>query len=86
MNNLNRRKFLKDAAKAGAAGGLWPALIQKVMAVEASYKTGTIKDVQHIVIPRPGNGCGLINGRASENLKEEEVYWGAIDTPLFLNP
>ncbi len=50
MKNLNRRKFLKAAAKAGAAGALWPALIQKAMAVEASYKTGTIKDVQHIVI------------------------------------
>src|SRR5690606_27919124 len=50
MATVNRRKFLKTAAKAGAAGALWPALIQKALAVKANSKTGTIKDVQHVVI------------------------------------
>lgn len=47
MSTVNRRKFLKTAATAGA---LWPALIQKALAVQAHRKTGTISDVQHIVI------------------------------------
>ena len=50
MATVNRRKFLKTAAKAGAAGALWPTLIQKALAVKANSKTGTIKDVQHVVI------------------------------------
>ncbi|ODS73337.1 MAG: phospholipase C, phosphocholine-specific [Cytophagaceae bacterium SCN 52-12] len=50
MQNLDRRKFIKTAAKAGLANALWPALIKKALAVEASSKTGTIRDVRHIVI------------------------------------
>ncbi len=50
MQNLDRRKFIKVAAKAGLANALWPALIKKATAVAAYNKTGTIKDVQHIVI------------------------------------
>lgn len=50
MQNLNRRKFIKAAAKAGLTTALWPALIKKALAVEAYNKAGTIKDVQHIVI------------------------------------
>src|SRR5690606_25689382 len=47
MQNFNRRDFLKTAA---AAGALWPALIEKAMAVRANSATGSIRDVQHIVI------------------------------------
>lgn len=50
MENLDRRKFIKTAAKAGLANALWPALIKKALAVEAHRNTGTIKDVRHIVI------------------------------------
>lgn len=50
MQNLDRRKFIKTAAKAGLTTALWPALIEKATAVAAYNKTGTIKDVQHIVI------------------------------------
>ncbi|GAA4438766.1 phospholipase C, phosphocholine-specific [Ravibacter arvi] len=47
MQNFNRRDFLKTAA---AAGALWPALIEKAMAVRANSATGSIRDVQHIVV------------------------------------
>lgn len=50
MQNLNRRKFIKAATKAGLTTALWPALIKKALAVEAHRSTGTIKDVRHIVI------------------------------------
>ncbi|MBA4353857.1 MAG: phospholipase C, phosphocholine-specific, partial [Novosphingobium sp.] len=48
MSNT-RRDFLKTAALAGAAGSL-PASIARALAVPASRRSGTIKDVRHIVI------------------------------------
>jgi phospholipase C len=49
----NRRRFLSLAAAstgALAAGTLLPASILRALAIPASSKTGTIKDVEHVVI------------------------------------
>lgn len=48
MSNT-RRDFLKTAAVAGTAGSL-PASIGRALAVPANRRSGTIKDVRHIVI------------------------------------
>ena len=53
MTDKNRRQFLKSAAAtaSGAAGlGLMPSSIGAALAAQAAMVTGTIKDVQHIVI------------------------------------
>ena len=53
MTDQNRRDFLRLAAQstAAAAGlGLFPAGIRKALALPANNATGTIQDVQHIVI------------------------------------
>ena len=53
MTNKNRRQFLKSAAvtASGAAGlGLMPPSIAAALAASAATVTGTIKDVQHVVI------------------------------------
>lgn len=50
---LNRRNFLRSAATATgsvAALSLFPPAIQRALAIQANNKTGTIKDVEHIVI------------------------------------
>jgi phospholipase C len=50
---LNRRNFLRSAATATgsvAALSLFPPAIQRALAIQANSKTGTIKDVEHIVI------------------------------------
>jgi phospholipase C len=49
----SRREFLRLATtSAGAAAGLalLPASIRKALAIPATTTTGTIKDVQHVVI------------------------------------
>jgi phospholipase C len=48
----NRRGFLKNIALAGAAGGIaaLPPVIRQALAIPASGKTGTIRDVEHVVI------------------------------------
>lgn len=52
MSASNRRKFLQLAGTAvGTAGlGAWPGALQRAWAIEPNRKTGTIRDVEHIVI------------------------------------
>lgn len=52
MVSNSRRKFMTLAGGAiGAAGlGLWPDVLRRAWAVESNRKTGTIRDVEHIVI------------------------------------
>jgi len=45
----DRRKFLKTIALAGAASGL-PTSIRQALAIAPNSKTGTIRDVEHVVI------------------------------------
>ena len=47
---IDRRKFIRISSQVGLGSLMWPALIEKALAVEANYKTGTIKDVKNIVI------------------------------------
>ena len=49
----NRRDFLRTgAALAGAAGalGLFPAAIRRALAIEPDRRSGTLRDVEHIVV------------------------------------
>ena len=49
----SRRDFLRLSAQAGAAVGLagaFPAAIRNALAIPAAARTGTIKDVKHVVI------------------------------------
>src|SRR5579862_5434669 len=46
----NRRQFLRLTARSGAALGLLPASIARALAIAASSRTGTIRDVEHVVI------------------------------------
>jgi phospholipase C len=53
MKNSSRRDFLRKSAGAlGAASALTvlPASIQRALAVQAAVKTGTIQDIEHVVI------------------------------------
>ena len=45
----DRRSFLRSAA-VGAAAGLLPPALAKAMAIPARHRTGTIMDVEHVVI------------------------------------
>ncbi|MHA4843119.1 phosphocholine-specific phospholipase C [Flavitalea antarctica] len=47
---INRRKFIGITSKIGVGSLLWPALIEKALAVEADSPTRSINDVKHIVI------------------------------------
>lgn len=52
MSN-DRRSFLKSAfggVAAGAALNLLPATVRRAMAIPANNATGTIMDVEHVVI------------------------------------
>jgi phospholipase C len=49
MKNYERRKFLQ-AMGAGAAATALPGSIGKALAIPAHYRTGTIADVEHIII------------------------------------
>jgi phospholipase C len=49
MSPTNRRDFLKMSATAAAAG-LVPNAIRRALALPASSRTGTIQDVEHVVI------------------------------------
>ncbi len=49
MTTLNRRNFLR-AATAGAALAPFPAAIQRALAIPANNVTGTINDVEHVII------------------------------------
>ncbi|AZY48581.1 phospholipase C, phosphocholine-specific [Bordetella avium] len=46
----NRRDFLRDTAVAGAALTLLPAVIRRALAIEPRRRSGTLEDVEHIVI------------------------------------
>jgi phospholipase C len=45
-----RRDFLRFAAAAAAGTGILPPAIQRALAIPAARRTGTIKDVEHVVI------------------------------------
>lgn len=49
MTSMDRRDFLRAAA-AGAALSMTSPAIQRALAIPADNTTGTIEDVQHIVI------------------------------------
>nr|WP_315425634.1 phospholipase C, phosphocholine-specific [uncultured Albidiferax sp.] len=67
---LNRRNFLRTAATAAgssAALAMFPPAIQKALAIQANNATGTIKDVEHIVVLTQENRSfdhyfGALNG------------------------
>jgi len=50
MNETSRRRFLKMAAGTGTAMALLPGLIERAMAIPANNATGTIMDIEHIVV------------------------------------
>jgi phospholipase C len=66
----DRRAFLRTAAgglTASAAMGLLPATVRKAMAIPARHRTGTIMDVEHVVIFMQENRAfdhyfGALNG------------------------
>jgi phospholipase C len=47
MTDADRREFLKHAA---LALGAWPALIESALAIPADRRSGSIMDVEHVVI------------------------------------
>ncbi len=49
MNEMDRRAFIK-ALGAGAGVAMLPASIQRALAIPAHNATGTIRDVEHVVI------------------------------------
>ncbi|MEX3910069.1 twin-arginine translocation signal domain-containing protein, partial [Paraburkholderia sp. BR14319] len=49
MTSMDRRDFLRAAA-AGATLSLASPAIQRALAIPANNATGTIEDVQHIVV------------------------------------
>lgn len=66
MNSSNRRDLLKWAGGAGL-GSLWPSLIDRALAIPAARRTGTIRDVRHIVVHMQENRSfdhylGMLNG------------------------
>ncbi len=66
MNRTTRRHFLR-AAGAGAVGSMLPNLIERALAIPANQRTGSIRDVEHIVIHMQENRSfdhylGMLNG------------------------
>ncbi|MGH8796294.1 MAG: phosphocholine-specific phospholipase C [Caldimonas sp.] len=51
MTRQNRRQFLRSAASAASAAGLYafPPAIAQALAIAADRRTGTLQDVEHIV-------------------------------------
>ncbi|MFX1767466.1 alkaline phosphatase family protein [Paraburkholderia sp. A1RI-2L] len=49
MTSKDRRRFLRSAT-ASAMLSLFPQAIRRALAIPASNTTGTIRDVQHVVI------------------------------------
>ncbi|ALX16628.1 phospholipase C, phosphocholine-specific [Burkholderia cepacia JBK9] len=49
MTSIDRRSFLRAAA-AGTAFSMFPPAIRRALAIPANNQTGTINDVQHVVI------------------------------------
>ncbi|WP_226018133.1 phosphocholine-specific phospholipase C [Novosphingobium sp. FKTRR1] len=66
MDSHGRRQFLKLGV-GSAALGAWPGLIDRALAIAPSGKTGTIMDVEHVVIHMQENRSfdhyfGMLNG------------------------
>ncbi|WP_084581856.1 phosphocholine-specific phospholipase C [Sphingomonas azotifigens] len=66
MNSANRRDLLKWGGASGLAA-LWPGLIDRALAIPAARRTGTIRDVRHIVVHMQENRSfdhylGMLNG------------------------
>ncbi|MEF7616095.1 phospholipase C, phosphocholine-specific [Aquincola sp. MAHUQ-54] len=70
MSDTNRRGFLRSVASATGATAVmttFPPAIQRALAIEANNRTGTIQDVEHIVILTQENRSfdhyfGTLNG------------------------
>jgi phospholipase C len=67
MDNGNRRDFLRLAAGAGSALSLMPGLLDRALAIEPRRRSGSIMDVEHIVIHMQENRAfdhyfGMLNG------------------------
>lgn len=63
MNSANRRDLLKWAG----IGALGPALVDRALAIPAARRTGTVRDVRHIVVHMQENRSfdhyfGMLNG------------------------
>ena len=50
MVDKQRRRFLRVATQSAAALAAMPAGIRRALAIPAAVRTGTIRDVQHVVI------------------------------------
>ncbi len=66
MSPMDRRRFLA-AAGGGVAASMLQGLIDRAMAIPANHRTGTIRDVEHIVIHMQENRSfdhyfGMLNG------------------------
>ncbi|WP_231738499.1 MULTISPECIES: phosphocholine-specific phospholipase C [Sphingomonas] len=66
MGATDRRDLLKWAGGLGMAS-LWPSLVARARAIPAARRTGTIEDVQHIVVHMQENRAfdhylGMLNG------------------------
>lgn len=66
MDRTTRRHFLRTAG-AGAAAGPLTGLIDRALAVPANRRTGTLRDVEHVVIHMQENRAfdhylGILNG------------------------
>jgi phospholipase C len=67
MDLPNRRDFLRMAGMAATAVPLWPGLISRALAIPANRRTGTLRDVEHIVVCMQENRSfdhyfGMLNG------------------------
>lgn len=49
-DDASRRAFLRAALGLTATAELWPGALARAMETPAAYRTGTIKDVEHVVI------------------------------------
>src|ERR1700677_2853482 len=97
MNELDRRTFIK-ALTAGAAVTMLPASIQRALAIPANNRTGTIRDVEHIVILMQENNSfdkyfgtlrgvrGFSDPRAVNINLPLQSGAGTTPVPVFLQP
>ena len=72
-----RRDFLRFAASslgAAAAATILPASIRKALALPANNRTGTIEDIEHIVILMGDEGYVSITGRIKDMIASENQF------------
>jgi phospholipase C len=67
MDGQDRRSFLKLGLGGAAGLGAWPGLIERALAISPSGRSGTIRDVEHIVVHMQENRSfdhyfGMLNG------------------------